>query len=205
MRLSADDDDELVVLSLPPLAPLPAVKRCELALLSTVLGLMLVSDSDSQCPPPAPALLVVPVVPPADLLLLRPPSDRPDFFFYSPMTGVIGAYIFENTSAEAVTANGERCKQIPNELFLAKLEAIAINYVCFQQDGSTAHFRNFTKKSTTYTVIMATVIMTITINVENQSPFVGLVAFIKLFIKSLSDGKTDGGGMVTPSIFVVAK
>ncbi|KAI9579072.1 hypothetical protein GQX74_014689 [Glossina fuscipes] len=119
-----------------------------------ILGLMLVSDSDSQCPPPAPALLVVPVVPPADLLLLRPPSDRPDFFLK----------ITTTTGISLITG-----------------------------------------QSTTYTVIMATVIMTITINVENQSPFVGLVAFIKLFIKSVSDGKTDGGGIVTPSIFVVAK
>uniref|UniRef100_A0A1A9UEM2 Uncharacterized protein n=1 Tax=Glossina austeni TaxID=7395 RepID=A0A1A9UEM2_GLOAU len=56
---------------------------------NSVLGLMLVSDSDSQCPPPAPALLVVPVVPPADLLLLRPPSDRPDFFLkISTTTGI---------------------------------------------------------------------------------------------------------------------
>lgn len=44
-----------------------------------------------------------------------------------------------------------------------------------------------------------------TINVEYQSPFVGFVAFIRLFIRSFSDGKTDGGGIVTPSIFVVAK
>lgn len=55
------------------------------------------------------------------------------------MTGVIGPYILENTSEECVTVNGKRGKQIPDGLFLAKLEATAINYVCFPKDGSTAH------------------------------------------------------------------
>ena len=63
---------------------------------------------------------------------------------------------------------------------------------------------NLTKVGT-YIVMMATVIMTTTINVENQSPFVGFVAFIRLFIKSFSDGNTEGGVIVTPSSVVVAK
>lgn len=54
-------------------------------------------------------------------------------------------------------------------------------------------------------VMIATVMITMTINVENQSPLVGFVAFIRLFIKSFSDGKTCGGGIVTPSRLVVAK
>jgi len=53
--------------------------------------------------------------------------------------------------------------------------------------------------------MMETVMMTTTISVANQSPLVGFVEFIKLFIKSFSEGNTDGGGMVMPSMFVVLK
>ncbi len=52
--------------------------------------------------------------------------------------GIIGPFFFENERGAAVTVNGERYRDMLNELF-PKIEEDDMDDIWFQQDGATCH------------------------------------------------------------------